>query len=58
MGPVGKVKDGKKVGRGSMGGGLWERKAELTKGAGPAERAAGLWVGEAGGDRRAGLAER
>ena len=55
---MGKVKDGKKVGRGSMGGGLWERKAELTKGAGPAERAAGLWVGEAGGDRRAGLAER
>lgn len=58
MGPVGKVNDGKKVGRGALGGGLWERKAELKKGAGPAERAAGLRVGEAGGERRTGLAER
>lgn len=33
------------------------RKAELKKGAGPAERAAGLRVGEAGGERRTGLAE-
>lgn len=55
---MGKVNDGKKVGRGALGGGLWERKAELKKGAGPAERAAGLRVGEAGGERRTGLAER